>query len=252
MKTIKDILFELELIAPIDLSLKGDNCGLIVGSMDKVVNVSILALDVTNEVIDMAIKRKAELIITHHPVIYEGVKQILSDSILFRLIQNDIAVISGHTNLDIAMCGTNCELANRLDLVRVNVCKNTDKMGRLGKLRKPMTGEELAMFVKTRLDSPLVQVTNKLNKINTVCVLGGTGDDYMKAAFEAGADAYITGEVRHHSYIDAINTGVTLITAGHHHTEAPVLYAVKGRLKTVLNELVILVYDDYMSTIILG
>lgn len=250
MTTVKDIIFELELIAPLDLSLEGDNCGLIVGSMDKPVNVSILALDVTNEVIDMAIKRKAELIITHHPVIYKDVKQVLSNSVLYRLIQNDIAVVSGHTNLDVAMCGTNCELANRLDLVRVNVCKNTDKMGRLGKLRKPLTGEELALFVKTRLGAPLVQVTNKENKINTVCVLGGSGDEYMKAAFEAGADAFITGEVRHYSYIDAINTGVTLITAGHHHTESPVLYAVKARLKTVLNELVILIYDDYLATII--
>lgn len=245
MKTVKDVLFELDLLVPSKLIVEGDNCGLLIGNMTSPVTACIMALDVTNDVINLAIKQKAELIITHHPVIFDPLSTIMENSIVHRVIRNKLNVISVHTNLDAVVGGVNTVLINLLGITGSKILKNTNNMGRIGRLKVDMKGIDLARFAKTMTDSPMANVSNSGNMISTVAVLGGSGGHFMNAAFDAGADAFITGEVKHHHYIYAVNSGKTLITVGHHFSEVQVLNALKAKLKTVLNEIVFIVEDKY-------
>lgn len=245
MKLVKDILFELDLLVPPKLALQGDNTGLLIGDLMRPVTAVVMALDVTNEVIDLAKRQKAEVIIVHHPVIYEPLSVIKTNSIVHRLIRNNISVICAHSQLDIADGGVNSVLASLLGLTQVKVLKGTDGIARIGRLKSDLAGVDLARYVKTMLAAPSAHVANGQNIICTVAVLGGAGGHYMLTAFENGADAFVTGEVKHSDYIAALNSGKTLITVGHNYSEVQVLNTLKAKLKTVLNEVVFIVEERY-------
>lgn len=248
MKSVKDILFELDLIVPQKYKFPDDNCGLLIGDSAQLVTACILALDVTNNVIDIAKKQKAELIITHHPVIFDPLRCIKSNTIVHRLIRNNISVICIHSQLDVADGGVNTVFANMLSLTGIKPIKRSDGMGRMGRLKSDLLGIDLARFAKTMLGSPSAQVVNGQNLISSVGVLGGSGGDYIQTAFENGVDAFITGEVKHSDYIYAINSQKTLITLGHHYSEVHILNSLKAKLKTVLNEVVFIVEEKYDVT----
>lgn len=243
MNTVNEILQEINLLAPFNIAMGFDNCGLLVGSKDKKIVNCIIALDITNEVIDYAKKNNAGLIITHHPIIFNPLKSIKDDSLVFKLIKNDISVISAHTNLDIATGGVNDALASLLNLENISIIENTDEMGRIGSLNKPMSAMKLAKKIKTTLNAKGVTVTCKNKEIKKVALLGGAGGDYFKSALLSGADVFITGETKHNILIDSINLNVPIITAGHYYTEAPVLYSLKDKLKDSFKEINFNVYD---------
>lgn len=245
MKYVKDILFELELLVPMKHVMEGDNCGLLIGDLQNPVTCCIMALDVTEDILKLAVKQGAELIITHHPVIYDPLYNIKQSTIVHRLIRSNINVICVHSSLDIVDNGVNGALAKQLNLTGVKLVKGTDGMGRVGRLKRDLSGIDLARYAKAMLNSSSVQVVNPDNMISTVAVLGGSGGSYIQKAFES-ADAYITGEVKHSDYVYAMNTtGKTLITVGHHHSEVQVLNQLKAQLKTVLNEIVFIVDEKY-------
>ena len=250
MKTVKDILFELDLLVPSKLIVEVDNCGLIIGDMSSKVTACVMALDVTNDIVDLAIKQKAELIITHHPIIFDPLSTISYNSIVHKVVRNKLNVICVHSNLDAVSGGVNSVLINLLGITGSKMLKNTNHMGRIGRLKTDMNGVDLARFAKTMTHSPTANVSNGGNVISTVAVLGGSGGSYIKTAFDEGADAFITGEVKHSDYIYAINSGKTLITIGHHYSEVQVLNVLKAKLKTVLNEVVFIVDDNYKITVV--
>ena len=239
--TVNDILQAMDAIAPFRLTMDFDNTGLLIGDPSAEVRGVVLALDCTDEVIESAKRNNANLIITHHPVIFHGIKKVCADSVVWQAVRNDINVISAHTNLDIAQGGVNDCLAEILGLTEVggltavgesvdengNVSRET--LGRVGCLSSALSAKELAQLVKEKLNTA-VRYTDGGKAIETVAVCGGAGDSELESAIACGAEALVTGEVAHHIFIEAAHRGLTLIEAGHFHTEDVVLDSVCERL----------------------
>ncbi len=242
MKTVKEIYDVINSVAPFDTALSFDNCGLLVGDKENNVSSCVIALDMTTSVLEFAKQNNASLIITHHPVIFDPLKSVTSDDIVYQLIQNNIAVICAHTNLDLAVSGVNDALAHRLELTDITDFENEDNIGRVGKLPRPMSCDEFARFVKKKLSAKAINYTDCNKQIKTIAVLGGEGSDFLYASQKY--DAFITGEVKHHIYPYAQNAGIQIFVAGHYETEAVVLNSLKTMLDNEFSDVNFLVYES--------
>ncbi|MBR5011347.1 MAG: Nif3-like dinuclear metal center hexameric protein [Clostridia bacterium] len=228
--TVNDIYSFLNDFAPFDTACDFDNAGLLIGEKDAEVDKCIVALDCTEAVVDEAIQKGAQLIITHHPVIFSGLKSVLADSLVYRLIENNISVISAHTNLDIADGGVNDCLAKALGLKEIKkiVCDDGFSF-KCGQLNDDISPESFAKYVGEKLNfSPRFTVGKK--KIKTVAVCGGSGGDLFPTAIKNGCDALVTADVKHNFFIDAAAQGFTLIDCGHFNTEDVVIEPLKELL----------------------
>ncbi len=227
---VNDIFEFLNEFCPFDTACDFDNTGLLIGDKDCDVTRVVVALDCTEDVINEATKIGAELIITHHPVIFSPLKSVTADGIAYRLIKSGISVISAHTNLDITDGGVNDCLAKALKLRNVEkiVCEDGFSF-RKGVLDKEYTPDEFALYVKEALNfSP--RFTIGKTKIKTVAVCGGSGGDMLYDAVNANADALVTADVKHNIFIEAANMDFTLIDCGHFNTEDVVIEPLKSIL----------------------
>ena len=212
---------------PSELTLDGDRDGMsCCPCPDREVTKVLIALDCTSAVIDEAIEEECEVILTHHPMLFGGVSEIVAGEYrsdkLIKLIKNDIAVMSFHTRLDALDGGVNDILASLLGLT--NVTKfGENGLCRLGELENATFAEELAYGVKNTLMCPFVEYADAGHPIRKVAVCGGSGKSMIGEAIAAGADAFISGEFGHHPLTDGADMGITLISAGHFFTENPVL-----------------------------
>ncbi len=207
---------------PVDKALDYDNPGFLIGDKTADIKSAVLALDCTNSAIDTAIEKGAKLIITHHPVIFKGLKNIKKGDIVYRLIENGIAVISMHTNLDSCKDGVNDALANALELKNIEELLSSDGLTyRKGELMGEINSNDFAAFVGQKLDTAVKYVGE--GKVKTVAVCGGSGADLFYECVANGCDAFITSEVKHHQFLDAAKMGITLIDAGHFPTEDTVI-----------------------------
>lgn len=200
-------------------ALPYDNVGLLVGDGREKVNGVLVCLDLTDEAISEAVKIGANLIVTHHPVIFDPLKNVTEQSLVYRLIRNGISVISAHTNLDQADGGVNDELAAAIGLS--NVEKIADSEGflyRIGEFDEPLTSEELAKLVGEKLSVP-VKYVGESSFIKRVAVCGGSGGSMLNDVLNSGVDAYVTADIKHNVFMDAHALGFTLIDAGHFNTE---------------------------------
>ena len=225
-----------ERISP-SLSCDWDNDGVMcMPEPDREIKSVLLALDMTEAVVDRAIAEGYDLIISHHPLLFHGLKHIdPTDPVARRTIKlcrAGIAAFSFHTRLDALEGGVNDVLAARLSLIDVAPF-GQDAMGRIGALPASMSAEAFAAMVADRLDAPTVTLADAGKPISRVAVLGGGGGDFMSDALTAGADAYVTGDAAHHHLVDAPEKGISLIVAGHYHTE----YLVLESLAIMLSEL---------------
>jgi len=246
MTTVNDILNKIDEIAPFSLALDFDNCGLLIGNINAQVSSCLLALDITNEVIDIAVKSNSSLIITHHPIIFNPMKSILKNDLAYKLIQNNISVISAHTNLDITTGGVNDVLCKLIGLGKITMLENSDGAVRIGEIPKSITGKALATMTKKVLNAKGVLVTNGTKLVKKIAVSSGAGGGYLQSALEAGADAFITGEVKHNQFVDAINSGITLISAGHHYTEVPIFKSLALSLEESFSEIKFDIYNIFL------
>ncbi len=233
--TVRDILSAMDVIAPFRLTMDFDNTGLLIGDPEQEVTSVVMALDCTDKVLAVAKDKNAQLIITHHPVIFHGIKKVCADSVVWQAVRNNISVISAHTNLDIAQGGVNDCLAQHIGLANLrgltpagesvdaegNVSRET--LGRVGELYESLSAKELAQNIKDALGDTVIRYTDGGAPIKTVAVCGGAGDSELESAVSCGAQALVTGEVAHHIFIEAAHRGITLIEAGHFHTEDVVL-----------------------------
>lgn len=236
MPTHRDILQFLDQIAPFETALDFDNVGFLLGCPDQSASGVLVALDATQSVLEQAVKAHCSLVVTHHPILFDPVKQLLSDSIVYRFVQAKVSVISAHTNLDQAKGGVGDCLAQALQLCNVREFSPSDGMGRIGELPKPMNAKQLADYVAARLlTTP--RFTKGSDSLQTVAVLGGGGDFAWQAAQNAGADAFITGESKHHILLAAEQAGLCYIDAGHYATEVVVCDPLCKRLQAQFPEL---------------
>ncbi len=200
-------------------ALEYDNVGLLVGDGREKVTGVLVCLDCTDEAITEAVKQGANLIVTHHPVIFDPLKSVTEQSLVYRLIKNGISVISAHTNLDQADGGVNDALAEAVGLSDIE--KIADSEGffyRIGELSEPATSEELARAVSERLSLPVKYVGNS-SFIKRVAVCSGSGGSMLGEVINTGVDAYITADIKHNVFMEAHEAGLTLIDAGHFNSE---------------------------------
>ncbi len=235
MTLIHDIVEFCEEFAPSDTAASFDNVGLLIGSESKNVTKALLALDITKEVVDEAVNLGAELIISHHPVIFNPLKSMDSESVPYLLAQNSLSALCLHTNLDIAInTGVNLCLANTLELQNITFYEGEFVVS--GTLKEETTAEAFAKFAKEKLGAQAVSCTVKDKLIKNVFMCSGAGgSEFMKAA-QLGADCFITGEAHHHNYLESIHENVSLIVAGHFETEDIVINPLKEKLQRKFSE----------------
>ena len=217
MVKIGDIYSYIDTLAPYETAEEWDNTGLSVGSMEDDVTKAGFALDLTSDIVNQAVKEGCDLIITHHPLIFEPLKNVDADTCVYKLIENGIAHISAHTNFDIAPNGVNEQLISKLGL-EVSY-KVEGECLYICTLDSPVNSDILADSIKQKLGA-VVRYNRGAGMISKAAVCSGSGSDYLQLAKEHGCEALITGDGKHHAFIDADEMGISLICAGHFETEA--------------------------------
>lgn len=226
---VKEILNLINSFAPAGTALGYDNVGVLVGNPAEEVTKAVVCLDATPSAVEFATKNSAQLIITHHPVIFDGLKAVTAGSPVYECIKNGISVISAHTNLDVAEGGVNDCLAKALGLK--NITAVTDDEGfsfRKGILSEEMSAEGFARYIKSRLGG-VVRYTDSKTTIKTVSVCGGSGGSELELA-KTVSDALVTADVKHSTLIYANQINFSIFDAGHYHTENVVINPLAERL----------------------
>lgn len=219
MATVDDIYQELNSIAPFDSAEEWDNVGLLVGDKTAQVKRCIIALDLTEEVFAEAKLNNVQLIVTHHPVIFDSFKQVNAGNRVYKLIKEDMHVISVHTNLDKAQDGINDVLAEKLSLSSVRSVYSLGDIGRIGNLYSTMWPDAFAEKVKEALECESLRYVSGGKPISKVGIIGGSGGNYLDAMIQVGVDAFVTADVKYAVMLQASEAGITLVDAGHYETE---------------------------------
>ncbi len=224
MPRIRDIYDIIDAVAPFSTALGFDNSGLLVGEANTEVSRALIALDITEQTVEEAAAMNANLIISHHPVIFHPLKSLGERDIPYLLAKRGIAALCCHTNLDLSpVCGVNVALAGKLGLRAVHA---EDVFGEecvlfAGELGEELSPAEFASLVKERLNAGAVSLTPGKSPVKKVFLCSGAGGEYAHFAACRGADAYLTGEMKHHEALEAARTGLTCVAAGHYETEKP-------------------------------
>jgi dinuclear metal center YbgI/SA1388 family protein len=217
-----------------------DSVGLQVGDPDDIVANAMISLDVTPAVLDEAEQRSVDLVIAHHPLLFRPLSRLTPDTaagaLALRAARRGIAVLAVHTNFDAAVPGTTEPVVEALGLVDVMPLEPLDQdpslgLGRIGDLPQATAVRDLADRLTAALPAPHLRVAGPLDRtVERVAACGGAGDSLLDAARIAGAELYVTGDLRHHVVLDALTMGLSVIDAGHHATEAAALPALHDRL----------------------
>lgn len=224
---IKDIHNIIEKHAPSKYKESYDNTGLLIGDMDGFVTKVLVSLDCTLEVIDEAIEKGCNLILCHHPVIFNKPSSITQGDLLgkkiIKLISNNINVYSSHTNLDSIFGGLNDILIDLFGFEKGEIIEPIDEnagLGRIVKLAAPLKLDELCAKVKGSLNLDVLRYSGDDSKlISKVAVINGSGQSFFIKAVALGADCIITGDTTYHNISDMNEEGIAVIDAGHHGTE---------------------------------
>ena len=225
----KEIIQVIEAAYPREAALDFDNVGLLAGRTEKEVKRVYIALDATDAVIDRAVEAGADMLITHHPLIFSPLKKVTDEDFVSRrvvkLIQNDISYYAMHTNYDVLGMA---ELAEKIlgirntEVLDITMEKDgkPEGIGRIGELEKPMTLEECCVYVKHKLNLGSLKVFGDMQaEVSRLAISPGSGKTAIAAAIAKGADVLVTGDIGHHDGLDAVEQGLSVIDAGHYGTE---------------------------------
>ena len=232
MLTVKELSAFLNTVAHYDTQCDWDNSGLLCGDPAGEVTCAAFALDLTNETLKLAKEAGAELLVTHHPVIFQPKRSLLGGDPVYALCKSGLAAISVHTPWDCADGGVNDVLCGLLGLRNARGIPSDETpipMARIGEL-SPCSPEQFAKKVAAALGTTVQLVPGK-NEIKTVAVCGGAAMDVFFDALKAGADAYVTGEAKHHELLAAADSGKTAVVAGHFATEYPSMAALQAKVQ---------------------
>lgn len=247
----KKVIELLEKQSPKSYACDWDNVGLLVGREDKEIQKIYIALDATDEAIEEAIANGADMLLTHHPMIFKEVKRVTQEDFIgrriIRLIQNDMVYYAMHTNFDVM--GMADLAADYLGISDTRVLEITsvsetgeEGIGRYGSLKKEMTVRECCEEVKQAFSLENVKVFGDLErKVKTAAISPGSGRSVISNALQAGVDVLITGDIDHHEGIDAVAQKLTVIDAGHYGVEHIFIPYMEQYLKREAKELEIAV-----------
>ena len=232
--TVRELYRVLNERIPKALSRDWDNDGaMCVPDGDREVRRVLITLDVTEAAVNRAVEVSADLILSHHPMIFKGLKQVNEENAIARktltLIRSGISVLSFHTRLDAVSGGVNDTLASLLGLSEIEPF-GAEQMGRIGNLPESMSAEAFAQQVKETLGAPTVLLSDSGRAVRRVALLGGEGEDSIGEAACAGADLYLSGRLGYHPMTDAPEGGMSMIEAGHFYTEYPVCETLRSFL----------------------
>lgn len=256
MATVADILSFINTLAPNYMKMDWDNVGLLCGSRNATVTNILVALDPFETVCQEAAEIGAELLVTHHPLIFRPFSAITDDKSITRaamiLCKNGISAINAHTNLDQAPGGVNDVLAQRLGLADIQVIEpnDTDATGqnwgllRCGEIPQQTLDHFLAT-VKTALHCDGLRYVNSHCPVRKVAVGGGSCADELNAVISAGCDTFVTADVRYNQFWDAYDSGINLIDAGHFQTENPVVAVLADKIAAAFPEITVKISEKH-------
>ena len=256
MNTVADILTVVESIAPRYMKMDWDNVGLLCGSRKTPVTKVLVALDPFEGVCQEAARLGAELIVTHHPLIFHPLKAVTDETEVGRCIQllcaKGISAINAHTNLDCAPEGVNFRLAQKLGLSGIEVIdpNGTDEQGnQWGLLRKGTVEEQpLERFlttVKQQLGCDGLRYVSGGQPVRKVAVGGGACGSELMDALKAGCDTFVTADVKYNGFWDAKAMGINLIDAGHFQTENPVVPLLAEKIAAAFPEIQVMISETH-------
>lgn len=247
----KKVIEILEKQSPKSYACDWDNVGLLVGREDKEIQKIYIALDATDEAIEEAIANGADMLLTHHPMIFKGMKRVTQEDFIgrriIRLIQNDMVYYAMHTNFDVMgmadLAADYLEISDTRVLEITSVSETREEgIGRYGSLKKEMTVRECCEEVKQAFSLENVKVFGDLErKVKTAAISPGSGRSVISNALQAGVDVLITGDIDHHEGIDAVAQKLTVIDAGHYGVEHIFIPYMEQYLKREAKELEIAV-----------
>ncbi len=248
MRTVNEIKAALFELAPEYMKESWDNVGLLCGHGDREVETVLVALDPFPEIAEEAAMWGAQLLVTHHPLIFGGIQAVNDESIVGRtllyLIENGIAAVNVHTNLDSAPGGVNDALAGALGLTNVQVLSRVGEdgqgrpygLGRYGEIEACGLPDFLKRIMN-RLPCAGLRFADAGKPVRLVAVGGGACGEFLKDAAKLGCDTFVTSDVKYNQFADAKELGVNLIDAGHFPTEEPVCAVLENFLRARFPEL---------------
>lgn len=237
MSTVNEILAFLDTVAPAASKMDWDNVGLLCGSRKREVSKILVALDPFEDAAEEAVEIGADLIVTHHPLIFQTVKNVTDDTSIGRVIltlaKHDISAINAHTNLDVAEGGVNDVLAQVLGLQNVEVVPGG--LLRIGDVNaQPL--ESFLVHVKNTLGCPGLRYVGSV-EVHRVAVGGGACGSELMDAVDAGCDTFVTSDIKYNTFWDAHDLGINLIDAGHFYTENPVCKILADKLSAAFPQI---------------
>ena len=209
---LQDIINIIESVAPLSYQESWDNSGLQVGDRNAKVHAALLTVDVTESVVDEAIEKHCDLIISHHPLLFHGLKHITGNTpqerCVEKAIRNNIAIYSSHTSMDTYLHGVSGKIADKLDFVNYKIlCPTYNEnigLGVIGTLKNPMHSEEFIHFVQKVFNSSIRYIEPPTEQITTVAICGGAGAEFIAQAIAQKADIFITADMKYHEMQAAV------------------------------------------------
>ena len=249
MTTVKNIYDYINSIAPYETQEEWDNSGHVIGDFRAEVKKCVIALDGTKAVCSFAKEIGADLVLTHHPIIFSGLKEIKKGSAVYTLVNSGISAICAHTNFDFANGGINDNLADILGLENKRHISE-DNLIVAGELDAPMSIDDFAEFVSDTLCVSGIRYTDTQKQIKTVALGGGACEEYMYEALEE-ADCFLTGDMKYHQMLEASENDLAVISAGHFETENAAFLMLKDKLEKIFTdvEFIIATRENPIKTI---
>ncbi len=218
----KDIIKRIEETYPRHAAATWDNVGLLVGRTDKEVEKIYVALDATDEVIEEAVSCGADMLVTHHPMIFSPLKKITDEHFIgkrvVKLLQHDISYYAMHTNYDVIGMA---DLAGKmLGIQNAEILAEDEGVGQVGEFAESVSVGDCCELIKRAFGLPSVKVFGDIERlVKRVAICPGSGKHMTDAAIQKNADVFITGDIDHHEGIDAVAQGLIIIDAGHYGLE---------------------------------
>ena len=245
--TVNDVYNYIDGFAPFASAAPWDNSGLLIGDLHAGVQKAFVALDVTPAVVREAAALGAQLIVSHHPVIFHPLRQIAFDSVQAKLLQTGISVLCAHTNYDKATGGVNDVLCDTLGLPFQKAAPDiAEGFLNLCVSEPCLSPAAFASLVAKKLKARVSYYPSG-GTVSKIAVCAGAGSDFLKEAAALGCDAYLTGEASHHDYLTAAEAGITMFAAGHYETEFPAVLSLYDRLRTAFPDAVFIAEERAAS-----